>query len=189
MKIEIDLSLLKIEEISISQLVFLSLVLNNIKITNQNVRNNLLSRVSEEEKQDLVKKNLMSINKTDTEIVYKVSDHLLSLLKPKYDFFDQFYEQFPTYVIRPDGSKGYLRTNVNKCRHLYNQIVGKSEDEHNHIMDCLTFEIRNKTNIGKLGYMKSMWHWLTNSEWENSEEQMKDAESVTEKKQYGTDLI
>ena len=87
--------------------------------------------------------------------------------------FDEFYDQFPVYVIRPDGTKGFLRANVNKCRKEYNRIVGKSKAMHEHIINCLRFEIDNKMLTGKIGYMKTMWKWLTQHEWETCEEQMK----------------
>ena len=45
---------------------------------------------------------------------------------------------------------------------------------HEHIMNCLKFEIDNKMITGKLGYMKTMWKWLTQHEWEVVEEQMTD---------------
>lgn len=36
--------------------------------------------------------------------------------------FNEFYEVFPVYVTRPDGTKGFLRANINKCRKEYNRI-------------------------------------------------------------------
>ena len=74
--------------------------------------------------------------------------------------FDMFYDQFPVYVMRPDGTKGFLRANVNKCRKEYNRIVGKSKAMHEHIMDCLKYEIDERMRTGKIGYMKTMWKWL-----------------------------
>ena len=91
---------------------------------------------------------------------------------PKNDWFDEFYEVFPVYVTRPDGTKGFLRSNLNKCRKEYNRIVGKSRAMHEHLLNCLNWEINNKMMTGKLGYMKTMWKWLTQQEWESLEEQM-----------------
>jgi hypothetical protein len=36
----------------------------------------------------------------------------------------------------------------------------------------LNFELSDKAMTGKLGYMKTMWKWLTSHEWELIEEQM-----------------
>lgn len=40
---------------------------------------------------------------------------------------------------------------------------------------------------GKIGYMKTMWKWLTQHEWETYEEQMKVEEPVISNS-YGTEL-
>ena len=58
---------------------------------------------------------------------------------------------------------------------------------HQHIMNCLSFEIDNKMLTGKIGYMKTMWKWLTQNEWETYEEQMKVEEPVISNS-YGTEL-
>ena len=61
MILELDTSLLdKIENISINQLVLLTLVINENQKTNQNV-STLLSRVVVTEIQDLVNKDLISV--------------------------------------------------------------------------------------------------------------------------------
>lgn len=102
--------------------------------------------------------------------------------------FDMFYDQFPVYVMRPDGTKGFLRANVNKCRKEYNRIVGKSKAMHEHIMDCLKYEIDERMRTGKIGYMKTMWKWLTQHEWETIEEQMKVETPNQNYYNYGTDI-
>jgi hypothetical protein len=43
---------------------------------------------------------------------------------------------------------------------------------HEHVMNCLRKEIDDKMMTGKLGYMKTMWKWITQHEWEVIEEQM-----------------
>ena len=174
MILEIDTAFLdRIPEIkSINQLVFINLVLNENQNNNQDIHK-LLSLVSESDIQDLKDKGLVSIE-TDpngNQIVSKTIK-LIELLKEDKTMFDQFYEVFPVYVTRPDGTKGFLRANINKCRKEYNLIVGKSKAMHEHIMDCLKFEVSDKMMTGKLGYMKTMWKWLTQHEWEAIEDQM-----------------
>jgi hypothetical protein len=173
MILEIDTSILdRIPNLSINQLVFLTLVLSDIKNINQDIQK-LLSLVNEEEIQELESRNLITTSNVDNTNVISKTLYLDELLKEDKSMFDEFYDQFPVYVIRPDGTKGFLRANINKCRKEYNRIVGKSKAMHEHIMNCLRFEIDNKMLTGKIGYMKTMWKWLTQHEWETCEEQMK----------------
>ena len=187
MILELDTSLLNKFDISINQLVFINLVLNDNQPNNQDIHE-LLSRVNEEEIQDLIQRNIIVVNNTDNNIIYSPSIELLNAIKNQDTFFDEIYESFPVYVIRPDGTKGFLRSNVNKCRKEYNRIIGKSRAMHEHIMNCLRYEINNKTITGKIGYMKTMWKWLTQHEWECYEEQMNLEQQQTEY-QYGAAIM
>lgn len=185
MILELDTSLLNKLNISLNQLVFLSLVMNENQKDNQDIRE-LFSRVNEEEIQDLIVRNIIIIEPMNNGVKYSLSDNIIKLLQSNRDsMFDEFYETFPVYVIRPDGTKGFLRANVNKCRKEYNRIIGKSRAMHEHIMQCLRYELDDKTRTGKLGYMKTMWKWLTQHEWECYEDQLK----VQEDYSYGTDCL
>lgn len=185
MILELDTSLLKTLNISLNQLVFLSLVMNENQKDNQDIRE-LLSRVNEEEIQDLITRNIVVIEPLNNGVKYSLSDKLTQMLQNSKDsMFDEFYETFPVYVIRPDGTKGFLRANVNKCRKEYNRIIGKSRAMHEHIMQCLRYELDDKTRTGKLGYMKTMWKWLTQHEWECYEDQL----NIQEDYSYGTDCL
>ena len=188
MILEIDTSILdRIENLSINQLVFLTLVLSDIKNINQDIQK-LLSLVNEEEIQELETQGLISIQyNRDTQVISK-TEKLEKLLKEDKAMFDMFYDQFPVYVMRPDGTKGFLRANVNKCRKEYNRIIGKSKAMHEHIMDCLKYEIDVRMRTGKIGYMKTMWKWLTQHEWETYEEQMKVETPNQNYYNYGTDI-
>ena len=185
MILELDISLLKTLNLSINQLAFISLVLSGNQKDHQDIQE-LLSRVNEEEIQDLIQRNIIITQTMNNGISYQLSDDIINTLRKRNDsMFDEFYETFPVYVIRPDGTKGFLRANVNKCRKEYNRIVGKSRAMHEHIMDCLRYELDDKMRTGKLGYMKTMWKWLTQHEWECYEEQLK----VKEEDIYGTDIL
>lgn len=188
MILEIDTSILdRIPNLSINQLVFLTLVLNDIKVINQDIQR-LLSLVNEEEIQGLETQGLISIQYDgDTKVITKTQT-LDELLKEDKSMFDEFYDQFPVYVMRPDGTKGFLRANVNKCRKEYNRIVGKSKAMHEHIISCLKYEIDDKMRTGKMSYMKTMWKWLTQHEWETIEEQMKVETPNLDYYNYGTEL-
>ena len=184
MILELDTSLLKTLNISINQLLFISLVLNENQKDHQDIQE-LLSRVNEEEIQDLINRNLVKIEYLNNGIKYQITDTTISAIKKPDTMFDEFYETFPVYVIRPDGTKGFLRANINKCRKEYNRIIGKSRAMHEHIMKCLRYELDNKMRTGKLGYMKTMWKWLTQHEWECYEEQL----NINEEEQYGTSIL
>lgn len=189
MILEIDTSILdRIPNLSINQLVFLTLVLSDIKTINQDIQK-LLSLVNEEEIRELEFRGLILIkqDKSGNQVISK-TEELDNLLKEDKSMFDEFYDLFPVYVTRPDGTKGFLRSNINKCRKEYNRIVGKSKAMHEHIMNCLKYEIDNKMQTGKIGYMKTMWKWLTQHEWETIEEQMKLEEPVNSYN-YGTELF
>ena len=126
MILELDTSLLNKFNLSINQLVFISLVLNDNQINSQDIHE-LLSRVNEEEIQELINRNIVVVTTSDNNKIYSPSEELLETIKKdRESMFDEFYEVFPVYVIRPDGTKGFLRANVNKCRKEYNRIIGKS---------------------------------------------------------------
>ena len=61
MILELDTSLLNKYNISINQLVFISLVLNDNQPNNQDIQE-LLSRVNEEEIQELIQRNIVVVN-------------------------------------------------------------------------------------------------------------------------------
>lgn len=189
MIIEINTNILdKIENLTINQLVFLNLVSNDNQNSYQNIHK-LISLVSDQEIQDLINRNLVTLNTQGTNKCYEITKNYKDILCKKEDFFDEFYNAYPIYVTRPDGSKGFLRTNVCKCRHEYLKITGRSRSMHDHIIQCLNSEIQEKMETGKLGYMKTMWKWLVNREWENEEERMKFENTVVEQKPiYGTEL-
>ena len=187
MILELDTSLLNKFNLSINQLVFISLVLNDNQINSQDIHE-LLSRVNEEEIQDLIQRNIIVVTISDDNKIYSPSKELLDFIKKnEQSMFDEFYEVFPIYVTRPDGTKGFLRSNVNKCRKEYNRIIGKSKAMHEHILSCLRYEIDDKLQTGKIGYMKTMWKWLTQHEWECYEEQMNLEQQTANS--YGTGIL
>lgn len=191
MILELDTSLFDIYgEMSINQLVFLTLVLNENQSNNQDVHQ-FLSRISENEIQELVDSNIITVITSGDNKIYSISEEARKSLKRDKSWFDEFYEVFPVYVTRPDGTKGFLRSNINKCRKEYNRIVGKSRAMHEHLLKCLQFEIDNKMMTGKIGYMKTMWKWLTQREWEVTEEEMQFSmeQDLNNEVTYGANII
>lgn len=80
MILELDTSLLNKYNISINQLVFISLVLNDNQPNNQDIQE-LLSRVNEEEIQELIQRNIVVVNISDNNQIIVLQKNYLSLLK------------------------------------------------------------------------------------------------------------
>lgn len=187
MIIDLDTKLLDLpEKINMNQLVFLSMVLDKNQKSNQSVRK-IVSLISDDEISYLIQNGLVVSIERDGMKMYEASQKLKSFVKTPKDFFDLFYDTYPVYVVRPDGSKSYLRANVNKCRHHYNMIVGHSGAMARHLLECLEFELNKRKREGSLQYMKTMWKWIVNHEWEAIEEEMSD-NTPTKTNTYGTDI-
>ena len=187
MIIEVNTKLLDIEEnINANQLLFLSIVLDKNQPKYQDVRK-IVSLISDDEIQYLVQQGLITSMERGNSITYQATDKLKMALATEKSYFDLFYDMYPVYVMRPDGSKSYLRANINKCRHLFNLKVGNSSAMAEHIIKCLEFELDKKMKEGKIGYMMTMWNWLTRSQWEAIEEEMQDTSKTVST--YGTELI
>ena len=187
MIIEINTKILDIPDININQLVFLSVVLNKNQKNNQDVRK-IVSLISDDEIQQLIDKDLITSIERGNSITYTETEKLTKVITLEKDYFDLFYDMYPIYVLRPDGAKNYLRANVNKCRHLFKTISGNSEAMSEHLIDCLKFELEKKTREGKLSYMKTMWRWLVDHQWEATEEEMHDT-AINKVDSYGTDIV
>ena len=188
MIIEVNTKLLDVApDINSNQLLFLSVVLDKNQPTYQDVRK-IVSLISDDEISQLIEKKLVTLIEKDDSKTYRATEELKNALKPNQQYFDTFYELYPVYVLRPDGSKCYLRSNVNKCRRMFNVVTGSSAAMAEHIIKCLEYEVSKKMREGKLSYMMTMWNWLTRNQWEVSEEEMRDAEN-TVTNGYGNELI
>lgn len=189
MIVEIDTKLLdKLgENISINQLVFLTLVLSKDQKNCQGLRS-LFSRLNDNEIQELIDLGYVSKSQDSNQTIYSPTILLTEKIGEKIDMFDQFFAMYPVYVDRPDGTKDYLRSNLNKCRAFYKVICGKSQAAHEHILECLKYDLEKKSMNGKLSYMKRMWQWLTSREWESIEQEMLDKKDEPIQQTYGTDI-
>lgn len=189
MIVELDTKLLELpEKINLNQLVFLSMVLNKNQSTyDQDVRK-LVSLMRDDEILYLIDKGLITSMERSKSILYEASHKLKAFMEPPKDQFDLFYEMYPIYVLRSDGSKAFLRTNKNKCRNLYNILTGGNNAMCEHINKCLQFEIDKKMKSGSMGYMKTMWRWLQDRQWEASDEEMNNTEQNIQHS-YGTELF
>lgn len=174
-------------KISLNQIIFLSLVLDKNQKNNQDVHR-VVSLMQDNEVPYLIDQNLITSIERGDKILYKPTEKLKEVVKPKTDYFNEFYNIYPKYVVRPDGTKGFLRINTNKCRAMFDQITGNNELMSEHLLNCLKFEIDKKISTGKMGYMKTMWRWLVDHTWEESEQEMQDKAEL-KSAGYGTDLV
>lgn len=189
MIIEVETKLLDVApNINLNQLLFLSMILNKNQIPNQDVHK-IVSLISDDEISYLVSQGLITVIENGESKMYHETDLLKQKIAPSKDYFDLFYEIYPSYVLRPDGSKSYLRANINKCRHFFDTTTGKSTAMKEHLIKCLEFEIGKKMKTGKLGYMKTMWRWLIDHQWEETEEEMLDTNDTNNINNYGTELL
>ena len=136
--------------------------------------------------QDLIDRGFLIREEKAKKVSYKETELLVNIITGNADLFEEFKKHYPIVVVRPDGTKGFLQGNSKKCRTLYNKIVKNDTILHNHIIQCLEKEVSDKLMSGKIGYMKTMWKWLTNSEWEIYEEQINEP---IKDNLYGTELI
>lgn len=188
MIIEVNTRLLDLHpELNSNQLIFLSIVLDKNQPKYQDVRN-VISLISDDEIQYLIQQHLITSIERGESVTYQPTDKLKEEVSPKKDYFDLFYDMYPVYVVRADGSKSYLRANVNKCRHFFNTRCGRSSAMAEHIIKCLDYEISKRMREGSISYMMTMWNWLTRNQWEAVEDEMNDT-SKYQVNSYGTELI
>lgn len=188
MIIEVNTKLLdSFPELNSNQLLFLSIVLDKNQPKYQDVQK-IVSLISDEEIQYLIDNSLIESIERGDSLTYSPTDKLKESIKLNKDYFDLFYEMYPVYVMRKDGTKSYLRANVNKCRHFFNSKCGRSSAMAEHIIKCLDYEISKRMREGSISYMMTMWNWLTRNQWEAIEEEMQDS-NKTATNLYGTELI
>lgn len=104
------------------------------------------------------------------------------------DLFEELLLEFPGKITRPDGTTDWLKTDLNKCRKLYSQLVKKDTVVHKNIMECLKFEVRERNRTGKMSYMKRLPKWLATEEWKVWQQQLQDVDTETFELGYGLKL-
>ena len=81
------------------------------------------------------------------------------------DPFEEFYDTFPTKVLRPSGDYDYLRIDQKRSKKIYHNIIGNNLPKHNFIIKCLKAEIKDKASRGQMSFFKRMPTWLTSESW------------------------
>lgn len=189
MLIEIDTNFIKKNGITPSQMVFIEL----LKLKKYSEISNMLDllNISKSDIDKLIDINVFTADSYTDFISFenlkftRIFDVKVNITD---DFFNEFSSTYPTSVIRIDGTMDFLKQNLSKCKEIYSAIVGKDKDKHNYIMKALRFEINQKTQFGKLGYMKRMMKWLRDEEYLSYSELSKISESIRPivENNYGT---
>lgn len=113
---------------------------------------------------------------------------LNSIFQEEKDVFEELTEIYPVKVLRPDGYNDYLRTDMKRCRKIYQNILGASKLRHKAIIKALKFELEVRDREGTMKYMKRLPKWLAAEEWKVYEDRMNDKEDTNEPSSYGTTL-
>ena len=99
--------------------------------------------------------------------------------------------EFVLRVLQSSFPSQYSPKSLSKVqRNEYESLVGSNETLHRHILKCLKSEVSEKLITGKIGYMKRMWKWLTNHEWEIYEDRINEQTTHKQKEDlYGTEIL
>lgn len=101
--------------------------------------------------------------------------------------FEEFYNSYPVKVIRSNGQSDYLRTDRDRCKKIYNNIVHNNRQLHNKIVKCLKTELEEKGNHGQMKYMQRMSTWLTSESWKGYDsEYISNSNEIQNEPTYGT---
>lgn len=187
MLIELDLDEAKRLKITVNQFILITLLMSKhdikslldvIPVGNDDI-NNLITR-------DILTKESAYDPNDFTKLI--ITETFKTKVKVK-DFFTEFFDLYPASVTRTDGLKDYLRGDISRCRKYYDKVVSKSKSKHDHIMECLKFEIDNRKRANSLSYMKRMSKWLLSEEWLLYDEFMKDTSVQKQAGEiYGTNI-
>ena len=101
--------------------------------------------------------------------------------------FEELLAAFPTSVIRPNGSRDYLRAGYARAKTRYNNLV-KSKPRHDLVMQCLSLELSTRKLENNLGYMKRLTNWVNTQEWESWEPKLGEDPVSTNTVGYGQGL-
>jgi hypothetical protein len=134
--------------------------------------------------EDLLKRQLVGYSTTTGELLLTTKS--LEIFEPPSALFDSFIEIFPTRVKNNAGVVRVLSPDSpdslsgKKIKHKWHSITKNNTKLQEHILECLKEEVRVRTNMGELYWMRNAETWLNKCTWENYEyllEQPKTAEN------------
>jgi len=177
MLIQVDVNSLINNHIKIDEFVVLQLVYDK----QYELVSKYLSLYDSEEKKKLFEKfnlyrfvtNYNNLNEYDPSKLTLEPDFLRIIANG--DFFDELVQVFPVSVIRPDGTKDFLRNDLKRCKVIYSKITSNKYFIHQHILECLRYEILLKKKEGKMSYFKRLSKWLASEEWKIYEQSLNES--------------
>jgi hypothetical protein len=164
MNIDVDL-LTYIPSLTITQLVLLSLVINDQQYISDRIKQLLMQSATDSEIQPLIDKELLTKEVYDNKITLRKGVKLKEILNSKRDYFDDILDLYPKMVTN-DGVERWLHTNTVGSRISYTKYVGNNQALHNQIVDALKAEIEYKERTGTMKYFKQLHNWIYNRNWE-----------------------
>jgi hypothetical protein len=104
------------------------------------------------------------------------------------DFFDEFLEHFPVKVLRSEGNTDYLKSDLKRCKILYNKITKGDRETHNDMLRYLDEEVKVRTQTNQMKFMKRLPKWLASEEWEVWKLKLEDSKGEENVFGYGQNL-
>lgn len=96
------------------------------------------------------------------------------------DLYKELYYTYPTSVVRPNGKTDYLRTGHRQSKIFYTTFVHGNIEKHEHILNCLKAEVRDRELNGTMRFMPRLYKWLTSKGWLSYEDRLNEDGSVQE---------
>jgi hypothetical protein len=166
----VDVNIDKILKLGISADTYIMLYL--IYKRNYLVANKILASrpvLTDEVLEDLINKRLIHNSNLPgfcNPQKIQVRDMFVENVIKSTSFFDEFLEHFPIKVTRPDGNVDYLRSDLKRCKIIYNKVIKGDRELHEDMIKYLELEIRLRNETNQMKFMKRLPKWLASEEWE-----------------------
>jgi len=200
MIIDIDLYTSIIEGLNPNEYIFLYLLYKNHIITLQKLFK-FTNYLTKDEVNSLINRKFLTAQPTfNIEKYTETLRHLIveatfikllpqSITNP----FEELLTKFPKRVKRTDGVNDYLLTDLKKSKIKYNNLVNKTTNLHQHILECLEYELKHRHKNNTMKFMRRLPNWLESEEWRTFEQSMEeDKDNIKNERietSYGTELL
>lgn len=162
-----------------------AVILNLIQEGKQVALNRMLTKLPtvRTDLQNLITKTTVTLKDTK----YYLSQAYTAMLSGS-GLFEELNNKYPTYAYRPNGTKDYLKTNINRCKAKYEKFIEGRLDIHEHILNCLDKEIKERELTGGSQYFKKLWNWLGSEGWKDYEHLLEENPTEQTFMPHGTEL-
>jgi len=188
----VDVNIDKIIKLRITADVYIALYLiykKNFTVFNKFIAKNPV--LTDEVLEDLINKRLIHNSNTpgncNPQKIQIRDTFIENVIKPT-SFYDEFLEHFPVKVLRPDGTTDYLRSDLKRCKSIYNKMIKGDREIHNNILRYLDEEVKVRNQTNQMKFMKRLPKWLASEEWEVWRLKIEDTEEDDVSLGYGQNL-